>query len=367
MKEIPDPFAFESPEKKALVDEIVHGAFVKEGKMAAFPTCFPGVTVPIIADESRITALDIAPDGLVYGGTSGRKSHVFVGMFHGVTGAVFDMGALEAKENCTAVCCSEKNVVVCANGADGGSIFAHQLQTLPFDLIQEWAFSRHPFNDLGTIGKGERIAHAVTDRARTKAIGISEKHLFTVDLEHPQVNVVAEISGRGRVALGPKGCVYGMDDGDTLWCFDPMGEQFSRSAVPLPEGDWDGLSHQWAMDTGRGILYVADAAGRLFSFDAVKGFSRSLGQVIAAPVYAMAVTFDGRLFGICGEGIGRLFCYRPKCGELTDLGVPVSVIERRRYGYSFADAVVGRDGEIIFGEDDNQGHLWLYFPRISAD
>ncbi len=31
-----------SPEAKALTDEIVHGTFMKEGTMAAFPTCFPG-------------------------------------------------------------------------------------------------------------------------------------------------------------------------------------------------------------------------------------------------------------------------------------------------------------------------------------
>jgi hypothetical protein len=42
----------------------------------------------------------------------------------------------------------------------------------------------------------------------------------------------------------------------------------------------------------------------------------------------------------------------------------VSVIQQRRYGYCFGDAVTGRDGEIIFGENDNLGHLWLYFPKI---
>jgi len=25
---------------------------------------------------------------------------------------------------------------------------------------------------------------------------------------------------------------------------------------------------------------------------------------------------------------------------------------------------VGRDGEIIWGENDDLGHLWLYFPSI---
>ena len=47
-------------------------------------------------------------------------------------------------------------------------------------------------------------------------------------------------------------------------------------------------------------------------------------------------------------------------------GVAVSVVQRRRDGYAFAAAVTGRDGEIVFGEDDDLGHLWLYFPRIEA-
>jgi hypothetical protein len=51
---------------------------------------------------------------------------------------------------------------------------------------------------------------------------------------------------------------------------------------------------------------------------------------------------------------------------VTNIGVAASILERRRYGYEFADAVTGRDGEIIFGENDNGGHLWLYFPRIRA-
>jgi len=59
-----------------------------------------------------------------------------------------------------------------------------------------------------------------------------------------------------------------------------------------------------------------------------------------------------------------MFCYNPAARAVSDLGVAVSVLERRRYGYLFGDAVVGRDGQIVFGEDDDLGHLWLYFPRI---
>ena len=67
------------------IDRIVHGAFVTEGTMVAFPPCFPGVTLPVAADECHITALDVAADGIVYAGTSGRAAHLLVGMFQAAT------------------------------------------------------------------------------------------------------------------------------------------------------------------------------------------------------------------------------------------------------------------------------------------
>ena len=62
--------------------------------------------------------------------------------------------------------------------------------------------------------------------------------------------------------------------------------------------------------------------------------------------------------------MANLFCCDPASGNATNLGVAASFLERRRYGYQFGDAVTGPDGEIVFGEDDNGGHLWLYFPKI---
>src|SRR5512143_3393973 len=120
------------PEAKALIDEIVHGTFMKEGTMVAFPACFPGASIPIPADESHITALDISADGMVYGGTSGRATHLFVGMSHGVTGIVFDLGMPAGANQCAAVCCAKSKVVSCLNGPVGGRIVATSYQGLPF-------------------------------------------------------------------------------------------------------------------------------------------------------------------------------------------------------------------------------------------
>ena len=354
-----------SPRARELRERIIRETFVTEGTMVAFPLCFPGASAPIPPDESHITALDVTPDGTVYIGTSGRRVHLLVGAFHGATGAVFDMGAVEGADRCVAIRCGRSRFIAFVNGPDGGRIIRGRLYSMPHDLIQEWGFRREPFEDLGELVEGERIVHAVTDERREKAIVSTEGHLAVVDIESGEIEVVGEIPGSGRLALGSRGGVFGLDEGGSLWRYDTRDGKLVRRAVGLPDGSWGRYPLMCARDPVDGKLYTADDEGRLFSFSEDEGrFSPPLGRVPLAPVGPMAVTFDGRLFGMCGEGIANLFCYNPATGELRKLGAPVSVIERRRYGYAFGDAAVGRDGQIFFGENDNLGHLWIYFPRI---
>ena len=353
-----------TPEASALINEIMHGTFLKEGTIVAFPTCFPGASVPIPADESHITALDTTPDGAIYGGAGGRLVHLFSAKFHGVTGAVFDMGTVEGATDCPAVCCGKTKVIACVNGPRGGRVIAAPLMSWTCDLIQEWGFSRTPFQHLGEPVPGEPILHAVVNAAREVAVGITPSHLFTVDIEASKVETIAKIAGSGRIALASAESIVGMDPPDCLWRYDVPSRRLERNAVKLPSGLWEPAPLTWAKDAQTGLLYTADAEGRLFSFSEQQGFSPPLAQVSLTPVGPMAVTFDGRLFGFCGDGIANMFCYNPHTANLANLGVAVSLLERRRYGYTFADAVTGRDGQIIFGENDNLGHLWLYFPKI---
>lgn len=352
------------PEAKALVDEIVHGTFMKEGTMAAFPTCFPGASIPIPADESHITALAISPDGMIYGGTSGRAAHLFVGIFHGVTGVVFDRGTVKDATKCTAVCCGKSKFFACVNGPRGGRLLAGGFEPMPFDLIQEWGFGRSAFEELGEVD-GQPILHAVTNPSRNLMAGITSKHLFTVNLENGKINLASQLPGSGRIALGSAGSVFGQDGASHLWRYDLASDKLFREAIALPSGVWT-KPLTWARDDQNGLLYTADNDGTLFSFDEAHGFSAPIGRTLLAPVGPIAVTLDGRLFGFCGPDMAKMFCYHPRSRSVNNLGVAVSVLERRRYGYVFADAVTGRDGQIIFGEDDDLGHLWLYFPRIQA-
>ena len=351
------------PEAKALIDEIVHGTFMKEGTMVAFPTCFPGASIPIPADESHITALDISGDGMVYGGTSGRATHLFVGIFHGVTGVVFDRGTVKGANQCAAVCCGKSKFFACVNGPDGGRVVAGGFEGMPFDLIQEWGFRRSPLQEVGKVSD-EPIVHAVSDASSSVLVGTTSEHLFTVDMERGKISTVGELPGSGRIALGSKGSVFGQDGSAHLWRYDVPTSRFQRKAVALPEGAWAKVPITWAGYRRSGVLYTADAERTLFSFDEERGFSAPLGRTLLAPVGPMAVTHDGRVFGFCGLEMAKMFCYNPRTRTVSNLGVAVSVLERRRYGYVFADAVTVHDGQIIFGEDDDLGHLWLYFPSI---
>lgn len=351
-----------SPTIKAYENELAH-QFVREGFMVAFPTCLPGMTTKITHDECRITALDIDAEGQIYGGTSGRQAHLFAARFHDLTGVVLDAGAVPDSTNSAALCCGKSRAVAFVNGARGGRAIAIPKIDLAQDWIQEWGLSPPVLQDLGECVAGEPVVHAICDSSKNRVIGTTIGHLFTMDIESGKVTVVGEVKGRGRLGMSSSG-VFGQDDGARLWHFDLASGKIRRAAVDLPQGEWNsGL--RWARGGDLGQLLTSDDAGRLFSFDENQGF-RLLGKAHLAPVGPMAMTPDGRLFGFCGTEIANLFCCDANSGSVSNLGVAASVLEQRRYGYQFGDAVVGPQGEVVFGEDDNDGHLWLYFPKIKG-
>jgi hypothetical protein len=356
-----------SPDAKVITDRIIHGVFMTEGTMIAFPTCFPGVTVPVRADESRIKAMDITDDGIVYAGTSGKAAHLLVGMFHGVTGMVFDMGEAEGATETAAICCGKKRFLAAVNGPNGGRIVVRGLQRLPFDLIQEWDIEREPYEYIDIPESGERIVHAVSDWRGETAVGVTESAIFTVDFESGDIEIIGNAPGRGRIVSLSEDSIIGPDKDNSLWRYNPKERTLERNAISLPESFAGMEWHSWARFDAGAVVYTADLAGNIYSFREESGFGEPLARAPYTPVGPMAATFDGRIFGFAGDGMSRLFCFDPGSGSVIDIGVAVSTFERRRYGYSFGDAVTGRDGEIVFGEDDDLGHLWLYFPKIRKE
>ncbi|NOY81947.1 MAG: hypothetical protein GXP31_13200 [Kiritimatiellaeota bacterium] len=350
---------------RAGVREIVHGAFIREGAMVAVPLCFPGASTPIPPDESHVTALAVGPDDVVYGGTSGRAVHLFAGLFRGATGAVFDMGGIQDARQCVAVACAGERVIGCVNDDNQGWVVTHSLQPPPFDLLQEWGFSRSPFKILQPPVPGERILHAVALPDGNSVLGLTPRTLFELDVAAGEVRRAVCVPGRGRLVVVGDGTVLGPDRGARLWRRDASGE-IDREAVRLPGEAWRKTPASWAYSRACACAWTADDEGRIVAIPDGATEGAVVARAPLQPVGPMAATPDGRLFGTCGRGIANFFRLDPGADEAHNLGAAVSVLERRRYGYEFAAAAVGSDGEIFWGEDDDLGHLWIYFPANPA-
>jgi len=350
------------PGTRELVDKIHHGIFIDEGSMVAFPLCFPGATTQIPADESRITAVCSGPHHMVYGGTSGRAAHVFVGMFHGVTGCVVDLGMPEDTSGTAAVCCIKDAWVAACNGPAGGQLFRGSCQPVPFDLIQEWSFSLPPMERIGMPVKGERIVHAVPDGGEGLLISTTSR-LVRWSGAGASFGVLSEHAEGNRMVCLPGGVVLGLRDARSVWSWDPASRRFEKSAFALPQTIDTSSGIRWAAGNA-GDVYLGDSVGNMFALGAAGGDARKVATAPLKPVTSLAATADGRVFGTCGEGMEHFLCYNPATGKIRDIGMAVSIFERRRYGYAFGDAVTGRDGQVYFGENDDLGHLWIYFPAL---
>ena len=181
--------------------------------------------------------------------------------------------------------------------------------------------------------------------------------------------MLAALPSLGGIAADAQGNVFGVEvssstQGPALWRYAAGENTLKRNAISLPEGDWQDYTPVWTRHPATGALYFTDAAGRIFALKA--GSATLLAQTAQRPILTMAAMADDRIFGMCGDGICRLFGLDLTTRELKGLAPVASVLQSKRYGHLFACATLGRDGQIVFGENDNYAHLWLYFPRVKG-
>ena len=63
-----------------------------------------------------------------------------------------------------------------------------------------------------------------------------------------------------------------------------------------------------------------------------------------------------------GDDVCQMFVYEPPTRQLRNLGLPLSCIEEKRYGFNFECAVTGPQGQVYFGESERSSRLFVYFP-----
>jgi outer membrane protein assembly factor BamB len=349
--------------EKPVTPESMRRAYVREGTFVAHPLSFPDVSVRVDPDASHITALAPTPSGAILG-TSGTAAHVCQASLKPPAGYVYDYGALPGATETAGVGRVRREEMApfgwaAASGQRGGAVHRFTLTGYGGDGIQEWGF-RPP--EVETVWRcdGEALLDAKQQAGTTRLFCLTESRLVCIDLESGEEVASARLASSPILPrLGERSTgeiVYG--DGTGALYQIPAGETApAPMAVGLPYGEdawgWCSLAD--------GTLVVASPAGELHGLGP-KGEWTVFGVAPLAPVQTVAALPDGRLYGVCGDGVGEVFRMDATDGSVASLGVATAVLGVKRYGYRFGCSAVGADGEIYFGEADRGGHLFIYFP-----
>lgn len=345
--------------------------FVEEGRFLAFPLSIPDETYPIPPDDCHITALTESPDGRrVYGTTGGRQCHVIAASHKGAAGGVLDVGVVPgaARLPCVVLYETERgwghDLLVGAAGRPDGSAFYRCTVSFPGDTVQEPSF---PCSAIERAVELPGVALRDAVRGPDDRLWcLTDRGLLAVARTGGEPTWLVEHTGGGPAA--PSQLVRAGDD--ALCWIDPDGRLRgidTGSLAPIDAGvclPWSGEGAA-VCACGRTVVH-ADAQGALRAVDLAGGEVRDLGTTPIPHVQCLAALPDGRVYGVCGRGIGHFFQAEASGGPVRDLGAIVSVIVAKRYGFEFSCAVTGRDGEIYLGEDDRGGHLWVYCPPLEV-
>jgi len=323
---------------------------------------------PIPPGECAITSLAVAPDGAVFGATSGTRSHLFRYCWMPPHDDVYDLGVIEGAR------AVRRALVVAADGTVLGGI------TQAADGKKEGGLFRASGGHIDLLPApvpGECVACLALDKDRGIAYGLSSESgtFFSVEVRSGTVSVKGKVAEAGdfshALVLDRGGNVYGTGPLGRLFRFNPEKDHIEELPLGLPTVAGRAFYNRMdsaALDPSTGLIYGGGSAdGVLFVLDPQELTIRSLGKVTAEPrCRAITVGLDGRVYGVAGEpdGMGHLFCYDPEVHELRDLGIPYAVSERPWHGYEFEAACTGPNGEIYLGESDRISHLFIYFPPI---
>ena len=354
--------------------------------------------------ETAITSLVIAADGCLYGGTSGKRAHLFV--LDPAWDHVFPLGHLPGEESIHHSMAAapdgtiwigtslfhkgrvderRQDILARYDGYPGGHIYK-------FDPKKEREGRTRmqrpdperplPFvTDLGIAIKGEGIVCLVIGNRELYGVTFPNGHFFVTDLETGKSKDKGQICGPPlneepfrsiprSLQIDTCGRVWGAGDNGTLFHYEPgTGKVVHHPAFRLPcELGREFKTIVDAMVLGPdGHIYGGTSDGFIFRFDPEAKKISNLGKpIMQNRIRGLAFSLDGDLYGVGGEpgGAVRLFVYRTTEGSYENLGL--LDVNRNPYyawlAYEAESMVTGQDGTIFIGETGRMAHLYILYP-----
>lgn len=336
--------------------------------------------IDVIPDgESGITSLTVAPNGNLYGATSGKQSHLFVLIPR--HGYVQPLGVIPGATSVT-------NAVAVANNGDvyiGTSPDGHLLKYTPHNEFTEpiQIGKPLPVTDLGQPIPGESIFTLAIGGPFVYGLTYPGTHFFEYSIEKAtfrDLGVVANKIPEGekfekdktmsrRLVVDKNGTVFASGEDGAFFRFRPGDQQIEKLAISAPaipgREPWNRVD-AFLLDPS-GMIYGGTSDGYLFRLDPDKLTVTNLGKpLLQYRIDGLVRAPNGKLYGIGGNelAMARLFSYDPLEGAYDILGF---VDVNRRPYYMWQAYVIGAmacdgDGTVYIGENERISKLYLFYP-----
>jgi outer membrane protein assembly factor BamB len=338
--------------------------------------------IDIIPDgESGITSLAVAPNGDLYGATSGSHAHLFVlAPRHGY---IQPLGVIPGATSIAhALAVSLSGDVYIGTSPDG-----HILKYVPHEeQDQNIQIGKPlPIADLGQPIPGESIFTLTIDRNANVIYGLTapNTHFFEYSIasgKFTDFGIVAKTIPQGEkfqtekmmsrmLVVDQQGDVFASGENGFFFRFDTKTQKLERLLIHAPavpgREPWTRVD-AFLLDPS-GAIYGGTSDGYLFRLDpndlTVTNLGKPLNQY---RIDGLVRGPSGRLYGVGGDKdeMARLFSYEPLTGAYDVLGF-VDVNRRPYYtwqAYVIGAMASGSDGTIYIGEDERISKLYLFYP-----
>ena len=331
--------------------------------------------------ESEIRSLTVAPNGVLYGATSGKRSHLFA--LYPSHGYVQPLGYIPGVTQVTnALVVSKNGDVFIGAGLPSGHLFRykpdqddlkpiriHEPATVedlgmpvPGQGIRALAINREAGVIYGVTWPDGLVFARYTGSDKFQVLGkVAEKNMPGEKFEHDK-----NIAGAIGILNSGSAWLSG-EDGALYFAVPSELHKLDIGAPTVPGREPFNRVDAWT--TGRdGSLYGGTSDGYLFRIlrpDTVENRGKPLNQY---RIRGLVTAPDGRLYGVGGDDdeMARLFSYDPRTGVYEMLGM-IDVNRRPYYSwqaYVIGAMAIGLDGTIYLGQAERKSMLYLYHPTF---
>jgi len=354
--------------------------------------------------ESAITSLVVGGDGNLYGGTSGKRAHLFV--LDPKWGHVFPLGHLPGQESIFHSMAAApdgsiyigtsllnqgridergKDVLLRYKGYAGGHVFrfepAKELQSRKRMATPDPSRPLPFATDLGVPVAGEAVVSLIYGNGALYGMTFPSGHFFVMDPATGKAVDKGPVCGAPlneepfrsiprALVLDAKGRVWGTGDYGALFDYSPGTgtlTQHRDRRVPAEMGrEYKAIVDAMVLNRD-GMIYGGTSDGFIFRFDPEAMTIQNLGKPIwQQRIRGLAFSQDGDLWGVGGEpgGSARVFVYRTRAGSFESGGM--LHVNRTPYyawlAYEAESMIAGPDGTLFIGETGRLAHLYLLYP-----